>query len=86
MTHRAETAKTNPVVAFIKAEPVVTAAVAAFVLAVITVAVSFGAPITDEQTAAINGIVGPALGLAFLLVRQFVTPASKDEEKTDAPA
>jgi len=49
------------------------AAIAAFVAAVIAVAVAFGADLTGEQVGAIMTVVVLALGL---LVRSRVTPSS----------
>lgn len=56
----------------VKSEPVLTAAVA-FTTAVIAVLVAFGVDLTQQQTAAVVGLVIAGFGLAAV-VRSRVTP------------
>jgi len=59
-----------------KREPVITvASLTAAVSAIITLAVSFGLDLTDDQRQAILGAVSVAAPLVVMVARRFVSPA-----------
>ena len=55
----------------------------AFVVALMATGVSFGLPITDEQQAAVVGLVTSSLAIAALVTRPQVTPNVKTEAKKE---
>lgn len=65
----------------VKNEPVVTSAVVAAVVAIVGLAISFGAPVTPDQADAIQGATVAVLPLIFLVARGFVTPNGKVVER-----
>ena len=69
---------------------VIISTIAAFLVAVIGLAVAFGAPISPDQRDAIIGVVGPTVFVIFLVgpvIRRFVwSRSSVDDVRTGAIA
>lgn len=65
---------------FIKDEPIITSAITALVVALVGLAISFGAPITPEQADYIQSAVVPVMAVIFIAARGFVSPTATVEK------